>query len=184
MPTWGWMVIGIVVAAAVLLVAAALLRTRRTQKLKSRFGPEYERTVESADSRRAGEADLRAREARHREFELRDLDPAAADRYRDEWQRTQAEFVDDPPAAITAADLLIQRVMRDRGYPVEDFEQRAADLSVDHPDVVDNYRSAHSIAVSSSHGKATTEELRRAMKRYRSLFSELVETREHAEVTR
>jgi hypothetical protein len=182
MPTWGWIVIGVVAAVVVLLGLAALLRARRTQNLKQRFGPEYDRAADSAGSRRAAEADLRAREERHREFELRDLDPAAVDRYRDEWQRTQADFVDDPSAAITEADLLIQRAMRDRGYPVEDFDQRAADLSVDHPDVVENYRSAHSIAVSSSHGKATTEDLRRAMKRYRSLFVELVETREHAEV--
>jgi hypothetical protein len=184
MPTWGWIVIGVAVAAVVLLGVAALLRARRTQNLKQHFGPEYDRTVEGADSRRAAEADLREREARHREFDLHDLDPAAADRYRDEWHRTQAEFVDDPSAAITEADLLIQRVMRDRGYPVEDFDQRAADLSVGHPDVVDNYRSAHSIAVSSAHGKATTEDLRRAMKRYRSLFDELVETSPHAQVTR
>jgi hypothetical protein len=184
MPTWGWIVIGVAAAAIVLLGLAALLRARRTQNLKQRFGPEYDRTAESAGSRRAAEADLRAREERHREFDLHDLEPAAADRYRAEWQRTQAEFVDDPPAAITEADLLIQRVMRDRGYPVEDFEQRAADLSVDHPDVVDNYRSAHSIAVASSHGKATTEDLRRGMKRYRSLFVELVEADAPAEVSR
>ena len=176
-PTWGWIVIGIAIAAAVLLAVAALVRNRRTQDLKQRFGPEYDRTIEQADSRRAAEADLRAREERHQEFDLRDLDPAAAERYREEWQRTQAEFVDDPSTAIAGADLLIQRVMRDRGYPVEDFDQRAADLSVDHPDVVDDYRSAHAIAVACSQGKATTEDLRRAMTRYRSLFDQLVGSR-------
>jgi cytoskeletal protein RodZ len=177
-------VIGVAVAAVFVLGLAALLRIRRTQNLKQQFGPEYDRTVEGADSRRAAEADLRAREERHREFDLRDLEPAAAERYREEWRRTQSDFVDDPSAAITKANLLIQSVMRDRGYPVEDFEQRAADLSVDHADVVDNYRSAHAIAVSSAHGKATTEDLRRAMKRYRSLFDELVGSGTTAEVTR
>ena len=173
-PTWGWIVIGIAVAAAVLLAVAALLRTRRTHGLKQRFGPEYDRTIERADSRRAAEADLRTREERHQELDLRDLDPAAARRYREEWQRTQSEFVDDPSSAIAEADLLIQRVMRDRGYPVEDFDQRAADLSVDHPDVVGDYRSAHAIAVACSQGQATTEDLRTAMQRYRSLFDRLV----------
>jgi cytoskeletal protein RodZ len=175
-PTWGWIVIGVAVAAVVVLGLLALLRTRRTQNLKQQFGPEYDRTVEGADSRRAAEADLQAREERHRELDLRDLDPAEAQRYREEWQRTQSEFVDDPASAITGADLLIQRVMRDRGYPVEDFEQRAADLSVEHPDVVSNYRSAHATAVSCSQGQATTEDLRMAMRRYRSLFDELVGT--------
>src|SRR5262249_43974434 len=143
MPTWGWIVLAIVVVGAVVLAAAALLRARRTEALKGRFGPEYDRTVEGADSRRAGEADLRAREERHDEFELRDLDPAAAEKYREDWQRAQSDFVDDPSAAVSEADLIIQQVMRERGYPVEDFDQRAADLSVDHPVVVENYRGAH-----------------------------------------
>jgi hypothetical protein len=183
-PTWGWIVIGVAAVAAVLVALAAMLRTRRTQHLKQQFGPEYERAVREADSRREAESDLRSREARRQELAVRDLSPEASEQYREEWRRTQGEFVDDPSAAITGADLLIQRVMRDRGYPVEDFDQRAADLSVDHPDVVENYRSGHAIAVSSSHGKASTEDLRRAMKRYRSLFDELVGSGANAEVTR
>jgi hypothetical protein len=174
MPTWGWIVLAIVVVAAVALAVAAALRVRRTQMLKGRFGPEYDRAVEDADSRRAAEADLREREERHDEFELRDLDPEAAEKYREDWHRAQTDFVDDPPAAVGEADLIIQRVMRDRGYPVEDFDQRAADLSVDHPVVVENYRSAHAVAVSASDGDATTEDLRRGMRQYRSLFDELV----------
>jgi hypothetical protein len=183
MPTWGWIVIAVAAVAAIVLGVVAALRTRRTRSLKGRFGPEYDRAVEGADSRRAAEADLRAREERREEFELHDLEPAAAERYREEWQRAQSDFVDDPSAAVSEADLIIQQVMRDRGYPVEDFDQRAADLSVDHPVVVENYRSAHTIAVSAADGDATTEDLRRAMRRYRSLFDELVGARVRTEVT-
>src|SRR5262245_17215829 len=113
MPTWGWIVIVVAILAVVVgLAVEAGVRSRRTRKLRGRFGPEYDRTVESADSRRAAESDLRAREERHDEFELRDLDPAAAERYREDWQRAQSDFVDDPPAAINEADLIIQQVMR------------------------------------------------------------------------
>ena len=184
MPTWGWIVLVVVIVAAAALAVAAALRARRTGMLRERFGPEYDRTIDAADSRRAAEADLREREDRHDEFELRDLDPAAAERYRTEWQRAQSDFVDDPSTAINEADLLIQQVMRDRGYPVEDFDQRAADLSVDHPVVVENYRDAHETAVAAFNGDATTEDLRRAMRRYRSLFDELVGARARTEVTR
>lgn len=184
MPAWGWVVIGVAIVVVAGIVVMRALRSRQTRALRGQFGPEYDRTLEDTASRREAEAELRDRVRRHESLELRNLDPAAAHSYREEWRRTQSDFVDHPSAAITDADLLIQRVMRERGYPIEDFDQRTADLSVEHPELVDNYRSAHSIAVSSSHGQATTEDLRRAMKRYRSLFDELVETHTTTEVTR
>src|SRR5205085_5416215 len=110
-------------------------------------------------------------------------EPQARDRYRSRWQELQADFVDDPAGSVTKADTLIQEVMRTRGYPVDDFDTRAADLSVDHPDVVENYRAAHGIAVAHERGKAGTDELRRAIQHYRSLFDALVEqTTDRAEV--
>ena len=184
MPAWGWVVIGVAIVAVAAVVVVAVVRGRQTRALRGQFGPEYDRTLEDTTSRREAEAELRDRVRRHESFDLRELDPAVAQGYREAWRRAQSDFVDHPSAAISDADLLIQRVMRDRGYPVEDFDQRTADLSVEHPELVDNYRSAHSIAVSSSHGKATTEDLRRALKRYRSLFDELVETDTTTEVTR
>ena len=175
MATWVWIVIAV---AAVLVVAAivwASLRTRRTRTLKEGFGPEYDRTVADAPSRREAESDLLERQKRREEFDIRPLDPDARDRYAEEWQATQARFVDDPGGAIAEADVLIQRVMRERGYPVEDFDQRAADLSVDHPEVVNNYRAAHGISTAHERERATTEDLRKAMQHYRSLFDELLE---------
>src|SRR5918911_956822 len=123
---------------------------------------------------------LLERQKRRDELDVKPLDPAARERYAEEWQATQARFVDDPGGAITEADVLIQRVMRERGYPVEDFEQRAADVSVDHPEVVNNYRAAHGISIAHQREKASTEDLRVAMVHYRSLFDELLESREPA----
>lgn len=175
MPTWLWVVI---VVAAVIIVAAALLsalRTRRSRTLRGQFGPEYDRVAADAPSRREAEAELNARAQRHEEFDLRPLDPRDRDRYRQRWQDVQAKFVDEPDGAVQDADMLIQDVMRQRGYPVDDFDTRAADLSVDHPDVVENYRAAHGIAVARERGSAGTDELRKAVQHYRSLFDSLVE---------
>ena len=140
------------------------------------FGPEYERTVSEAPSRREAEAELRERRERHDEFDIRPLSPDARERYAQEWEATQARFVDDPEAAIRDADDLIQQVMRERGYPVEDFDQRAADLSVDHPDVVEHYREGHGLAERSADGTDddVTEARRQAMVHYRVLFEELL----------
>jgi hypothetical protein len=176
-PTWGWVLIAIgavVVLAGLAWNAAA---ARRRKGLQERFGSEYDHTVADAPSRREAESELSERERRRRELEIRPLEPEARDRYASRWHNTQARFVDEPEEAVGEADRLIQEVMRDRGYPVDDFEQRAADLSVDHPEVISNYRAAHGISIANDRGKASTEDLRTAMVHYRELFTELVEER-------
>jgi hypothetical protein len=175
MPAWVWVLI---VVAAVIVLAVVVWRAmtrRRSRQLQDRFGPEYNRTVDSSDSKRDAEAELRAREERREQLDIRPLPAAARDRYIDEWQRVQALFVDDPQGAVHDGDMLIQSVMRDRGYPVDDFEQRSADVSVDHPRVVENYRQGHQLANASARGDGTTEDLRQAMRHYRALFEELVD---------
>jgi len=184
MSTWVWVVIAVVAALVVLAVVAAGLRSRRSHALQERFGPEYDRVAADAPSRREAESELRERERRREEFDIRPLDPQARDRYRGRWQEVQAEFVDDPSAAVGHADALIQEVMRERGYPVDDFETRSADLSIDHPQVVENYRAGHGIAVAHERGNAGTEELRKAVQHYRSLFDELTESRPREEAAR
>ena len=184
MPTWLWVVIVVVAVLVVLGVVISALRTRRSRDLKERFGPEYDRVAADAPSRREAEAELRERQERREQFDIRPLDTADRDAYRARWQDVQAEFVDDPSAAVRHADALIQEVMRARGYPVDDFDTRAADLSVDHPDVVENYRAAHGIAVAHERGNAGTEELRHAVQHYRRLFEHLVEARDTEGATR
>ena len=181
MPTWGWIVIA---AAVVLLIVAIVMATRskkRTKQLQSQFGPEYDRTVESADNRRKAESDLAARQERRQQLDIRPLSSAARERYFTQWQTVQAQFVDNPSGAVGSADTLIQSVMADRGYPVDDFDNRAADVSVDHPDVVENYREGHRLADRSANGNGSTEELRQAMRHYRALFDELVEPESDAD---
>jgi hypothetical protein len=179
-PTWAWILIVVVAVVVVALIVWTALRGRRTRTLREGFGPEYDRTIADAPSKREAEAELTERQKRRGELDVKPLSPGARDRYADSWRLTQARFVDDPGGAITEADLLIQQVMRERGYPVEDFEQRAADVSVDHPEVVNNYRAAHGISIAHERHKASTEDLRVAMVHYRSLFDELLETREPA----
>jgi len=179
-PGWVWIVIAIAAVVVLAVIVWSALRTRRTRTLKEGFGPEYDRTVADAPSKREAEAELSDRQKRREELDVKPLSPGARERYVELWQATQARFVDDPGGAITEADLLIQQVMRERGYPVEDFEQRAADVSVDHPDVVNNYRAAHGISIAHEREKASTEDLRRAMVHYRSLFDDLLETRQPA----
>ena len=175
MPAWSWVVIAVAVVIVVLLAMMLITRRRRTSALQERFGPEYERTVSSTGERRAAEAELQEREERHQEFQVQPLAPAARQRYQDDWRVVQSQFVDDPASAVAAADVLIQTVMRERGYPVEDFDRRADDLSVEHPDVVENYRQGHRLAAASrTPDKSTTEDLRRAMRHYRALFDDLV----------
>jgi cytoskeletal protein RodZ len=175
MPSWVWLLIAIAVVAVLAVVVWQALARRRTGRLQQQFGPEYERTVGTTDSKREAEAELQAREERRQQFEIRPLSQAARDRYVQSWQSVQAQFVDDPRGAVAQADSLIQSVMADRGYPVDDFEQRAADISVDHPQVVENYRQGHRLAQASADGSDSTENLRQAMRHYRALFDNLVE---------
>jgi len=150
------------------------LRSRKTSGLKEQFGPEYDRTVQQADKRREAEAELENRRKRVDEFDIRPLSSADRTRFDTAWQELQPRFVDDPSTAVKDADALVGRLMEARGYPVGDFEQRAADISVDHPDVVSNYREAHRLALRNASGDATTEEQRRALVHYRKLFDELL----------
>ena len=175
MPVWAWVVIGIGAVIVVAVIAWQVMSQQRSRKLREEFGPEYGRTVSSADSKREAEAELAARKERRERLDVRPLSVEQRTRYADEWQAVQAQFVDDPAGAVTRADALIQAVMAERGYPMEDFEQRAADVSVDHPRVVENYREGHRLFEKTAAGEGTTEDLRQAMRAYRKLFDELVE---------
>ena len=175
MAAWVWVLIAVGIVAVLAVVAWKALARRRSGRLQERFGPEYDRAVDSAESKRQAEAELQAREERRERLEIRPLSQSARIRYMETWRVTQAQFVDDPRSAVGSADSLIQSVMADRGYPVEDFEQRASDVSVDHPQVVENYRAGHRLAQASAGGDDSTENLRQAMKHYRALFDELVE---------
>jgi hypothetical protein len=169
----------IALVAAVIVVAAVgawlYIRKRRstTAGLKQKFGPEYDRAVLAHGSK--AEAKLADREKRIDKLNIRDLDAMEHERYSKQWQDVQSRFVDSPKGAVVEADDLVSSVMKVRGYPVTDFDQRAADISVDHPRVVENYRSAHEIALRAGKEGATTEDLRTAMIHYRSLFEELVQ---------
>jgi hypothetical protein len=171
--------IALAVAAVLVVAALAWLYMRRrksaTADLRQRFGPEYEQAVREHGSERRAEAQLAGRQKRVDRLEIRDLDPGERERFSGEWHALQSRFVDDPKRAVTEADALVSSLMQTRGYPVADFDQRAADVSVDHPHVVANYRSAHVIALRLGRGEATTEELRTATIHYRSLFEELVQ---------
>jgi hypothetical protein len=152
------------------------MRNRRTEQLQSRFGPEYDRALETHHDQREAERELEHRAERVEHLNIRSLTPAERDRYAGLWQTTQARFVDDPAGATAEADQLVGEVMAERGYPVGDFEQRAADVSVKHPHVVEHYRAAHTIAVRSARGDVDTEDLRQALMHYRELFEDLLET--------
>jgi hypothetical protein len=166
-------IVGVLVAAVLIWY---LVKQARSRELQRDFGPEYDRTMARAGDRGLAENDLRERRDRVGALDVRPLSRSDHDRFASEWTKVQAEFVDTPSEAVTEADELIQQVMATRGYPVEDFDRRAADVSVEHPDVVENYRSAHSIAVKETRedGDADTEALRKAMVYYRSLFDELL----------
>lgn len=164
----------VIVIAIVIVVAIVATRGARSARLQRRFGPEYERVARERGDRAQAERELTTREDRVKKFHLEELPVGARDRYMEEWRTVQARFVDEPQGAISQADALITNVMRDRGYPVANFEQRASDLSPDHANVIQNYRTAHDISVRGESGNADTEDLRQAMVHYRSLFSELV----------
>ena len=171
--------IALAVAVVLLIVVAIALYVRKrkntTTELRDRFGPEYDRAVRQHGSERKAEAKLADRETRVELLKIRDLEVTERERYLAQWQAVQSRFVDYPKGAVTEADELVCSLMKTRGYPVTDFDQRAADISVDHPLVVENYRSAHDIALRLGRGEASTEELRTAMIHYRSLFDELVQ---------
>jgi hypothetical protein len=168
--------IAIVMAIAVLVAAGIAIwlftRRRRTERLRTRFGPEYARAVEERGGHRQGEAELQTREKRVEGFKIRPLAISDRELYVASWHKVQAQFVNDPKSSVTQADQLLGDVMSTRGYSVSDFEQRSRDISVDHPLVVENYRAAHEIAV--RNGQASTEDLRQAIIHYRTLFDELV----------
>jgi hypothetical protein len=169
----------LIVAVAVVVIAGIAaffaLRKRRTAKLRTQFGgSEYDRAMTAGGNRRHGEAGLEERQDRVEALNIRALAPGDKARFAESWRSVQGRFVDSPGGAVTEADQLLRDVMSTRGYPVTDFEQRAADVSVDHPLVIDNYRKAHEIAVRQTHGQASTEDLRQAMIHYRTLFEELV----------
>jgi FtsZ-interacting cell division protein ZipA len=167
-------VAAIIVVAAVIVAGLLIQRRRRSEQLRSQFGREYERTVEAKGDRGKAEAELAARQKRVHRLDIRPLSPAARRDFTQRWAEVQARFVDDPPRALAFADALLAEVMSARGYPVKDFEQRAGDISVDHPRVVEHYRTAHDIAERHRRGEASTEDLRQAMIHYRALFDELV----------
>ena len=173
MPVWGWILIVVALIVVVAVIWAAF-RRRRTAGLRDTFGPEYDRTVKETDSRRRAESDLSQRRDRRDQLDIRPLTPAARTRYEERWRQVQMAFVDDPSGALGDADEAVILVMRERGYPMDDFDQRAADLSVDHPDVVQNYRAAHGIAMANDQDQASTEDLRQAMVHFRSLFEDLL----------
>jgi hypothetical protein len=176
MDTWVWIVIAAAAVVVVVLLAIwAASRKRRTSHLREGFGPEYDRTVDEAGSRRRAESELSDREKRREELDITPLAPGTRDRFANRWSTVQERFVDDPSGALNDAHTLVVEVMRERGYPTDDFEQRAADVSVDHPDVVENYRAAYAI---SERDDADTEEQRQALVHYRALFDELLETQE------
>jgi hypothetical protein len=169
--------ISTIIAVIVLIVIGLVVwefRRRRSARLRKQFGPEYDRTLAEVGGRAKAEARLAELTQRVHKLDIRALNTAERTRYIEEWGRVQAHFVDAPAGAVTEADQLLGDVMATCGYPVGNFEQRAADISVDHPVVTQNYRAAHEIALRQASGRASTEELRRAMIHYRALFDELV----------
>ena len=186
MDAWVWIVIAAVVVIAIVAIVAIVARQqRRRAELKDSFGPEYEREVAREGDVSRGESDLMARRERLNKLDIRPLSPSSRDAYTRNWEQTQARFVDDPAGTLGQADALIIAVMQERGYPMDDFEQRAADISVDHPDVVQHYRSAHDIStrvgddrdgsVGSGVSNVSTEDMRQGFVHYRALFAELLE---------
>ena|SRR5579862_3900315 len=170
----------VVVVAAVMVVVAA----RRRSALRERFGSEYDRTVEAAGSRRSADRELRDRVDERSSFEIRSLPAVARNQYEQSWRDVQAQFVDAPKVALSEADLLVTRLMRDLGYPIDDFDHQADLLSVDHSDVVNNYRDGHQTYLQVTNGQGTTETMRRGFLAYRSLFAELLDDGAEIEATR
>lgn len=168
----------IVIAVVILAAGAAayLYQKRRSDQLQERFGPEYERTLEeSGDDRRAAERELAARQKRVAKLDIHPITGSDAEQYRGRWNALQGRFVDEPSGAVDEADALVVQMMREAGYPIDDFDQRVGDISVDHPDVAQHYRSAHDIAIANTAGTADTEQLRQAVTAYRRLVDVLLD---------
>jgi len=184
MDAWVWILIGVIVLAVIAAVVFAVAQQRRRAQLRESFGPEYDRTIAREGDVRRGESDLMARRERLAKLDIRPLSPSSRDAYRDSWEQTQARFVDNPAEALAQADALIIAVMEERGYPMNDFERRAEDVSVDHADVVQHYRAAHDISTrldpngspGSTPSDVSTEDLRQGLVHYRALFQELLES--------
>jgi hypothetical protein len=181
MSTLAIVLIAIIIVLCAVVAWLAITR-QRSKHLRTKFGPEYQHAVSEYGDRAKAERDLQRREKRVERLKIRSLPPATRERYIQEWRQDQARFVDDPKGAVVEADRLVANVMRERGYPVSDFDQRVDDISVDHPHLVQNYRAARDIVVRQQRGEASTEEMRRALVYYRALFDELLETPQ--EVTR
>ena len=174
-----WITIALVVVLALVGIGAwHFYQKKRSHSLQKHFGPEYERTVTELGSRAKGESELKAREKRVERLEILPLAASDGARFSEAWQALQGRFVDNPKGVVIQAEQLVRELMEKRGYPMGDFEQRAGDISVDHPDVVANYRAAQAIAVRDQQGSADTEDLRKAVVYYRALFDELLEIRE------
>ncbi len=170
-------IILVLAVIVVLAIAAAVwfyMQKQRTNRLRSKFGPEYNRAVRSEGDAKHAEQVLQERQRRVEKLNIKTLSASERDDFAQAWEQEQARFVDEPSTAVNNADRLVQRVMKARGYPVSDFEQRVADVSVDHPVVVQNYRVAHDIAVRGQNKQVSTEELREAMIHYRALFADLL----------
>jgi hypothetical protein len=179
MPVWGWFFTAAAVLIAVTLMWIVVLSVtgrKRSERLKKHFGPEYERAVSEAGDQRAGEKELVARERKRQKLDIVVLEPESRATYAEHWRTVQTAFVDDPSRAVGDADRLVTQVMRERGYPIDDFDQRAADISVDHPNVVEHYRAAHTLHLAQEQGDIGTEAQREAFVHYRALFEKLLET--------
>ena len=167
----------VVVLVLVALAAWYFVQKKQSERLQQRFGPEYGRTVDELGSRAKAESELKAREDRGGKLNIVPLAPSDAARFSQAWANLQGSFVDNPKEVVAQADQLVRELMVQRGYPMADFEHRAADISVDHPAVVENYRAAQVIAARDTRGEATTEDLRNAVVHYRVLFNELLEVK-------
>jgi hypothetical protein len=177
--TQTWIILAAAVAVGLVAIGAWLYtRRKQSHRLQEHFGPEYDRTVNELGGRTKGESDLKAREKRVERLEILPLAPSEAARFTEAWRALQSRFVDNPKGVVVQAEQLVRELMEKRGYPMGDFERRAGDISVDHPDVVANYRSAQAIALRDQKGTADTEELRKAVVHYRALFDELLQVRE------
>jgi hypothetical protein len=174
-----WIIVAGVVVVVLLAVAAwFFFRKKQSERLQQRFGPEYGRTLGELGGRTKAESELKAREKRVEHFSITPLAPAEAARFSQAWNALQGRFVDNPKEVVVQADQLVRELMLERGYPMGDFERRAADISVDHPAVVEHYRAAQAIAARDERGEADTEELRKAVVHYRVLFDEMLDVRE------